>query len=70
MKNLGRSPKALGTLLLRITGPEKDNPLAIFASHPMTAERLAMFEVAAGSEAPTGTPLLSGEWQALKAICK
>ncbi|MGH6868920.1 MAG: M48 family metallopeptidase, partial [Methylocella sp.] len=69
MQKLGRSPKPLGDLLLRISGPEKDNPLAIFASHPMTADRLAMLEAA--SSEPTGAPLLlPDEWRALKAICK
>ena len=44
-------------------------PLSIFASHPMTADRMAMLE-AAGST-PSGEPLLSfGEWRALKAICR
>jgi Anhydro-N-acetylmuramic acid kinase len=43
--------------LRRITGPEKDNPLSIFASHPMTADRMAMLEAAGG--APAGEPLLS-----------
>ncbi len=56
-------------LLLRITGPEKDNPLAIIASHPMTADRMAM--LAEPGEVPEGPALLSQEeWQALKAICK
>ena len=69
MQKLGRSPKPLGDLLMRISGPEKDNPLSIFASHPMTADRMAMLE-ATGS-APTGEPLLLfGEWRALQAICK
>ncbi|MCI0599389.1 MAG: M48 family metallopeptidase [Beijerinckiaceae bacterium] len=69
MQNLGRPPKALGDLLLRISGPEKDNPLAIFATHPMTEDRLAM--IVAASRDPTGAPLLSSvEWRALKAICK
>jgi Zn-dependent protease with chaperone function len=69
MKNLGRPSNALGVLLLRISGPEKDNPLAIFASHPMTQERIAMLD--AEDNTPTGLPLLSpGEWQALKDICK
>jgi hypothetical protein len=69
MEKLGRSPKPLADLLLRISGQEKDNPLAIFASHPMTADRMAMLETA--GSAPTGEPLLSfGEWRALKAICK
>ncbi|MGB6176987.1 MAG: hypothetical protein WBF43_11795 [Methylocella sp.] len=44
-------------------------PLSIFASHPMTADRMAMLE-AAGST-PSGEPLLSfGEWWALKAVCE
>jgi Zn-dependent protease with chaperone function len=69
MEKLGRSPKPLGDLLMRISGPEKDDPLAIFASHPMTADRMAMLEAAGGGLA--GEPLLSfGEWRALKAICK
>jgi Zn-dependent protease with chaperone function len=69
MEKLGRSPKPFGDILMRISGPEKDNPLAIFASHPLTADRLAMLEAA--ESAPTGEPLLSfGEWRALKAICK
>lgn len=66
---LGRSPKPLGDLLLRISGAEKENPLSIFATHPLTEDRLALLE-AAGST-PAGPPLLLfGEWRALKAICK
>jgi hypothetical protein len=43
--------------------------LSIFASHPMTADRLAMLDKA--DSAPAGEPFLSfGEWRALKAICK
>jgi hypothetical protein len=43
--------------------------LSIFASHPMTADRMAMVEAA--DSASAGEPLLSlGEWRALKAICK
>lgn len=42
--------------------------LSIFASHPMTADQLAMLKAAAS--APTGEPLLLfDEWRALKAIC-
>lgn len=69
MGELGRSPKPLGDLLLRITGPEKDDPTAIFASHPITADRVATFEKA--NVAVTGPEILSKEeWQALKTICK
>ncbi|HXW72071.1 MAG TPA: M48 family metallopeptidase [Methylocella sp.] len=69
MEKLGRSPKPMGDLLLRISDPEKDNPLSIFATHPLREDRLAM--LAAAARAPTGTPLLLfGEWRALKAICE
>ncbi len=69
MADLGRSPKPMGELLLRITGNEKDNPLAIFASHPITAERVAAFNNV--SNAVTGPEILSAqEWRALKDICK
>jgi Zn-dependent protease with chaperone function len=69
MHKLGRSPKALGTLMLRITGSEKNNPLAIFASHPMTDDRIAA--LAESEDTSVGPPLLSaGEWLELKAICK
>lgn len=69
MERLGRPPKALGDLLLRITGPESDDPLAIFASHPMTAERQASLQQA--TVAIAGPPLLTNtEWHALKAICR
>jgi len=68
MRKLGRSPKPLGDLLLRITGPEKNTPFAIFASHPVTEDRLAALKAA--DAPPQGEPLLSfGEWRALKAIC-
>jgi Zn-dependent protease with chaperone function len=69
MQKLGRPPKALGTLLLRIAGSDKANPLAIFANHPLTADRIAA--LAESPETPEGPPLLSaGEWLELKAICK
>ena len=69
MSELGRSPKPMGDLLLRITGSEKDNPLAIFASHPITADRVAAFEKA--KSATKGDEILSAqEWRALKDICK
>ncbi|WP_026606565.1 M48 family metallopeptidase [Methylocapsa acidiphila] len=69
MRKLGRSTKPFGELMLRITGPEKDNPFAIFASHPMTEDRLAA--LGAADAPPQGEPLLSdGEWRALKTICE
>jgi Zn-dependent protease with chaperone function len=69
MQKLGRPPKALGTLLLRIEGSDKTNPLGIFATHPLTADRIAA--LAESPETQEGPPLLSaGEWLELKAICK
>lgn len=69
MGKLGRSPKPLGDLLMRITGPQTDNPLAIFASHPLSADRLAMLEK--NQVTVTGQELLTpAEWRALKAICQ
>ncbi len=40
MHRLGRSPKALGELLTRVTGKEVDKGLSILANHPLTEERL------------------------------
>ncbi|RFB75038.1 M48 family metallopeptidase [Methylovirgula sp. 4M-Z18] len=68
MKGLGRSPKAMGELLVRIMQGRDETTLAIFASHPLTADRLAAM---AKAEAPvSGDELLNeAEWNALKAIC-
>lgn len=68
MQKLGRSPRPLGELLLRITGDERDRPLSFLASHPLTGERLEMLKQAAGGS--DGPPLLSQpEWDKLRAIC-
>jgi len=68
MLKLGRSPKALGTLMVRILGADDHNPLAIFASHPLTKERVAALSESDG--AAQGEPLLTAEkWRDLKAIC-
>jgi predicted Zn-dependent protease len=66
---LGRSPKPMGALLLRLTGTQKDMPLPFLASHPISAERL---EALNAREFPVSSaPLLSEEeWRALKSICK
>ncbi len=72
MTRLGRSPKGLGDLLTRIEGNEskgKLDPLAIFATHPMTSERRAA--LAGTADQPHGAPLLTDrEWASLKAICE
>jgi Zn-dependent protease with chaperone function len=68
MHRLGRSPKAMGELLTRVTGKEVDKSLSILASHPMTEDRLKRMTE---EDRPTsGLPLLTDEeWSALKAIC-
>jgi Zn-dependent protease with chaperone function len=68
MRGLGRSPKAMGELLFRVTGKESDHSLSILAGHPLTEDRLA--RMSREDRAPAGPPLLSpAEWAALKAIC-
>lgn len=71
MRKLGRSPKPMGELLLRITrrGSEGAGALTLLSSHPLTEERLATMSKA--DQSVTGAELLSGaEWQALQAICR
>jgi Zn-dependent protease with chaperone function len=68
MHKLGRSPKPMGDLLLRVTGAQANKNYTILASHPMTeARREAMIE---GDRPSTGAELLSpAQWQALKTMC-
>ena len=68
MQRLGRSPKAMGELLFRVTGKEGDKGLSILSSHPLTEDRLARMSNA--DRPPSSPPLLTAEeWTALKAIC-
>ena len=68
MHRLGRSPKALGDLLLRVTGKEVDKTTSFLSSHPMTEDRLK--RMSDEDRPPTGPPLLTPEeWTSLKAIC-
>ena len=68
MRRLGRSSKAMGELLLRVTGKEEDKGLTILSSHPLTEDRLARMK--SEERPPTGPPLLTAdEWASLKAIC-
>jgi Zn-dependent protease with chaperone function len=68
MQKLGRSPKAMGELLFRVTGKEDDKGLSILASHPMTEDRLKRMSDA--DRPASGPPLLTAaEWSALKSIC-
>jgi Zn-dependent protease with chaperone function len=68
MQKLGRSPKAMGELLFRVTGKEGDKSLSILAGHPLTEDRLKRMSDL--DRPASGPPLLTAaEWSALKSIC-
>jgi Zn-dependent protease with chaperone function len=68
MRKLGRSPKGLGDLLLRVTGTEAGKSITLLSSHPLSEDRLALMSKDAG--AASGPEILSAaEWRALKGIC-
>ena len=68
MQKLGRPPKAMGELMLRVTGKEGGKGLTIISTHPLTEDRLA--RMSKEDQTARGAPLLSdAEWQALKGIC-
>jgi Zn-dependent protease with chaperone function len=69
MHKLGRSPKPMGELLLRVTGKQSGTIPSILSSHPLTEDRLK--RMSEEDAPPSGPPLLNdNEWAALKAICK
>lgn len=66
MHKLGRSPKPMGELLVRLTSAGGKG--SIFSSHPMSADRLAL--MTREDRPVTGPEILSpSEWLALKTIC-
>jgi Zn-dependent protease with chaperone function len=67
MRKLGRSPKPLGDLLLRVTGTEVNKSISLLASHPMSEDRLALMSKEPASSGPE--ILSASEWRALKGIC-
>src|SRR5262245_21343627 len=70
MHKLGRSPKAMGELLVRVSGEEgkKGGLTSVMSSHPLSAERLDAMKKQ--DRASTGAEILNArEWAALKAIC-
>lgn len=68
MQKLGRPPKAMGELMMRITGKEGGKGLTIISTHPLTEDRLA--RMSKEDQTVKGPPLLTdAEWQALKGIC-
>lgn len=69
MHKLGRSPKPMGELLLRVTGNEKDKSFSFLSNHPFTEDRLDLMRKE--DRPPTAPPILSDdEWMALRSICK
>lgn len=68
MQKLGRSAVPMGELLLRVTG-KGGKEMTIFASHPLTEDRL---EIMKKTDRPiTGPALLSDtEWRAMKKMCQ
>ncbi|WP_315759499.1 MULTISPECIES: M48 family metallopeptidase [unclassified Bradyrhizobium] len=69
MHKLGRPTRPMGELLFRITGKEDGKRPSLWASHPLSEDRLARMR--AEDRPPSGPPLLSPEeWRALKGICK
>jgi Zn-dependent protease with chaperone function len=68
MRKLGRSPKGLGDLLVRVTGTEAGKSISLLSSHPLSEDRLALMSKDIG--AANGPEILSAaEWEALKNIC-
>ena len=69
MHKLGRPTRPMGELMFRITGKEDGKRPSLWASHPLTEDRLARMRAA--DRPASGPPLLSAEeWRALKGICK
>jgi Zn-dependent protease with chaperone function len=69
MHKLGRSPRPMGELLIRITGAQANKSIGLLASHPLTEERLAIMKKADARN--VGADILSArQWTALKEICR
>ena len=71
MRKLGRSPRPLGELLVRMRESNErwEKAMTLMSSHPLTADRLAA--MTRGDRPNAGPEILSGaEWSALKAICQ
>src|SRR5689334_14165234 len=67
MQKLGRPPKAMGELMMRVTGKEGGKGLTIISTHPLTEDRLA--RMSSEGQAAKGPPLLTdAEWQGVKGI--
>ncbi len=69
MHKLGRSPRPMGELLVRVTGDRGQRTSTILDSHPLGQERLDLMK--REDQPITGPDILSArEWGALKNICR
>jgi hypothetical protein len=67
MSRLGADPRALGTVLTRISGANHPG-MEILRNHPDTKARVAVLETYPAPPAPKSL-LEPSEWAALKRIC-
>lgn len=69
-KRMAFQPTAMPQLLKRIAGDdEMSRALALFSTHPLTAEREAALEAMTVTDATLKPPFTPDEWQAIKTMC-
>ena len=69
-RRMAFQPAALPRLLKRVAGDdEMSRALALFSTHPLTAEREAALEAMTISDASLKPPFTPEEWQAIKSMC-
>jgi predicted Zn-dependent protease len=69
-KRMAFQPAALPRLLKRVAGDsEMSRALALFSTHPLTAEREATLEAMTVTDASLKPPFTPEEWQAIKSMC-
>lgn len=69
-RRMAFQPAALPRLLKRVAGDdEMSRALALFSTHPLTAEREAALEAMTVTDASLKPPFTPEEWQAIKSMC-
>lgn len=69
-KRMAFQPAALPRLLKRVAGDDDmSRALALFSTHPLTAEREAALEAMTVTNASLQPPFTPEEWQAIKTMC-
>jgi len=69
-KRMAFQPAALPRLLKRVAGDDDmSRALALFSTHPLTAEREAALEAMTITDATLKPPFTPEEWQAIKTMC-